>query len=175
MRWSQLAERFGGSFLQAWADSHFDEAPRVTVTVGPGPPPILVAPAPVLTVGAAGGRRPELLVAPSAVVRVAPEPRAAWDERGWRRTREGAAELYVGNYVVRRGRRPEAYRGHILVAGGLVTPYIADPPAEIRSHRKGPCFQLSNPPWFRVHWQRPATNVDDALLYVERVLHEALN
>ncbi len=75
----------------------------------------------------------------------------------------------------RRSREQLRFEGRILEAAHRVTPYIANPPVEIKRHPKGPCFRVSQAPWFQIHWRRAAANVDDALLYVERILDEAIN
>jgi hypothetical protein len=116
------------------------------------------------------------VIGPRPAIAIIPPPRAAWDERGWLERVNNRGRVYVGRYMVRsRSGQLLTFAGRITLRDGNVTPYIADPPPEIRRHRKGPCFQLTKAPWFRVHWHVPADNVDDALLYVERVLYEVLN
>lgn len=106
---------------------------------------------------------------------VAPPSRAAWDEHGWQALQSEDGTVYRGDYAVAaRDGAIRRFPGRIVQRRGAVTAYIADPPAAIKHHPKGPCFQLTQPPWFKVHWQRPATNVDDALLYVQKLLHEVL-
>ena len=181
MSWALFFERCFDTFLRALSEGT-GEGPRrsqVTVTVRPGPPPLLVVPADTdrtatRAVGVQTTPR-TLVVGPSEILRIEPPPRAAWDERGWRSTEAGGGLVYEGEYHVTRAGQPQRFTGRIVMKNGAVTPYIANPPTQIRRHPKGPCFQLSNAPWFRVHWYRPAANVDDALLYVERVLYEALN
>jgi hypothetical protein len=34
---------------------------------------------------------------------------------------------------------------------------------------------LLQAPWFQLNWHRGANNVDDAILYLEKVLDEAVN
>ena len=182
MFWSELqseCRRILADLIAQWRGQNATvPRPRVTFTVGPGLPPVVVTPAPVVVVAPLGAALPKVLpavVGPADIMSVAPLPRAAWDERGWTPTERSTATFYEGNYIVKRHGTPCRFRGRIVVQGTSVMAYIADPPSAIRRHPKGPCFQLSNPPWFRVHWHRPATNVDDALLYVEQVLDEALN
>ncbi len=112
-------------------------------------------------------------VEPSKTVTVTPPERGAWDERGWTRTINGGREIYEGYYTVATRR----FRGRIEVRGNRgrnVTVYIYNPPREIKNHPHGACFQLVGDDWFMLHWARPARNVDDAILYMERVLDEAL-
>lgn len=119
-------------------------------------------------------------IGPNPAVIVAPPPRSVWDERGWGVRRDPAGRVYEGRYRVKCGRSGTAQRrefsGWILEPPppGVIAAYVANPPAELRKHPKGACFQLAQPPWFRVHWTRPAQTVDDAVLYIERVLAEAL-
>jgi hypothetical protein len=116
-----------------------------------------------------------LVIGPQPSLRVEPMPRPVWDDLGWIERDTGSQRIYEGDYVVtHRGGRSH-FRGRIVERGATVAAYVADPPAAIKRHRKGPCFQLVEPPWFKVHWHRPARTVDDALLYVQRILHEVLN
>lgn len=112
-------------------------------------------------------------VKPVRAVTVQPPERGAWDERGWNRTTTGGSETYEGYYFV--GKRK--FRGRIEVngiRGQKVRAYIYDPPREVKKHRHGPCFQLVGDNWFHLHWSRPARNVDDAILYMERILDESI-
>jgi len=152
---------------------------QVMLTVRPSTP-IVVGPAPVVLVGPTDTElstvQGSTIIGPDAPTIVDPPARAAWDEQGWLESQQNNRRIYEGAYRVRRRSGAIAsYAGRIVLENGQITPYIADPPAQIKRHPKGACFQLTNPPWFRVHWHRPATNVDDALLYVERVLSEALH
>jgi hypothetical protein len=108
---------------------------------------------------------------------VGPAPRAVWNDRGWTMRFERSREVYEGFYSVtdRRSGQRRVFPGRIAVDGRHVVAYIADLPRAIKRHPKGACFMLTSAPWFRVHWHRPAQNADDALLYIERVLDEALN
>jgi hypothetical protein len=114
-----------------------------------------------------------ITVRPPELVTVTPPQRGAWDERGWTRTVGGRREIYEGFFTV--GTRQ--FRGRIETRnrGRNVEAYIYDPPREIKRHRHGACFQLVSDNWFYLHWSRPARNVDDAILYMERVLDESLN
>ncbi|MGC8959360.1 MAG: hypothetical protein ACP5OO_06180 [Chloroflexia bacterium] len=121
-------------------------------------------------------RGPPLVIEPSRPLAIGPRPRDAWEEQGWTRRRKDGTWVYEGYYRVwdRYGRQ-RRFPGQIIMRSGEVCPYIADPPAELRTHPKGPCFMLTQAPWFRVHWHRPARNADEAILYIEQVLAEALN
>jgi hypothetical protein len=157
------------------------------LVIGPTPtPPLVVAPAATepLVIAPAPGRRPLVVAArtPDPAV-VAPPPRAAWDERGWTMRQQDGARVYEGEYRIRdrRAGREQRFAGRMREARNGVTVYIADPPPEIRSHPKSSCFHLLAPPatgqptWFVLHWHRPAKDPDSALLYLEKVLDEAIN
>jgi len=140
--------------------------PRSKPAVRSGRRPVVIRPSACMVIGPS---------APAVIVE--PPPRAAWEDRGWEVRDEAGQACYSGSYRVadRRCGRRRRFAGTIIVRNQDVLAYIADPPAELRAHPKGPCFQLFRPPWFRVHWEHPARNVDDALLYVEQVLDEAVN
>jgi hypothetical protein len=146
------------------------------LVIGPTEP-ILVRPssAEALVIGAA--REAPVVVAPPRALTVEPPQRAAWDDRGWVKRTENGQEIYEGHYQIadHRSGHIRRFRGVIVVNRGEILPYIADPPAELRRHPKHPCFQLFRPPWFKMHWERAAGNVDDAILYIQRVLDEAIN
>jgi hypothetical protein len=116
---------------------------------------------------------PAVIVSPIQTVTVEPPPRGAWDERGWTVQVGNQRETYEGEYAVgnRRfhGRIEARNRGHNVIA------YIHNPPPEIKRHAHGACFQQIGNDWFLLHWARPARTVDDAILYMERVLDESLN
>ncbi|MEP6708366.1 MAG: hypothetical protein ABJC05_12645 [Pyrinomonadaceae bacterium] len=118
-----------------------------------------------------------ITIPPAGAERIEPPRRGAWDERGWTRRTNNGQEIYEGSYqlVERRTGRPRFFDGRITIHHRQVTAYIADPPAEIKRHPHGPCFQLHHAPWFQLHWRHPAQNPDDAILYMERVLDESLN
>ena len=124
------------------------------------------------------GRDTVLVIGPQNCVTVTPPPRPIWDDRGWTVRPHARGNVYTGEYRVRTATmaQPRRFAGCIVQPPwpGTIIAYVADPPPELRRHQKGACFQLTQPPWFLVHWQQPATTVDDALLYVERVLAEAL-
>jgi hypothetical protein len=136
--------------------------PRPTIVIRPSQA-FVVTPA---TVGVT-------TIAPSRAVTVAVPERGAWDERGWRRNTGGRSETYDGYYVV--GERQ--FRGRVEARNRRreISAFIYDPPREIRHHEHGACFQQVGNGWFILHWARPAGNVDDAILYMEKVLDESLH
>lgn len=125
-------------------------------------------------------KREAIKIIPSVAVTIKPPDRGAWDERGWTRRNDGGTETFEGFYQVHHRRREQVlrFRGRIQVSGWSsqkISVYILNPPPEVKNHRHGPCFQLLRDGWFNLHWSRPAKNVDDAILYMEKVLDESLN
>ncbi|MGI8467006.1 MAG: hypothetical protein ACR2N3_00970 [Pyrinomonadaceae bacterium] len=112
-----------------------------------------------------------IAVQPARAVTVAPPVRGAWDERGWSRNLNGERETYEGYFAV----GTHKFRGCIETRnrGRDITAYIYNPPREVKYHPHRACFQLVGDNWFHLHWSRPARNVDDAILYMERVLDES--
>lgn len=140
--------------------------------------PIVVKPSDSVVI--APEKRESIKVAPAVIMTIKPPKRGAWDERGWTRRNEGGTETFEGFFQVNHKRRGQLlrFRGRIQVSGWNgknISAYILNPPPEVKSHRHGPCFQLLRDGWFNLHWSRPARNVDDAILYMERVLDESLN
>lgn len=118
-----------------------------------------------------------VVVGPTAVAVIQPPARFAWDEKGWTVGPDGDAALYVGNYLVwnRDQNCWQSFAGRLIEDADGIAAYVCDPPASIKRHSKGRCFQLTRAPWFRVHWHTPPENIDAALLYVEQLLDECIN
>jgi hypothetical protein len=117
------------------------------------------------------------VIGPRPAQTVAPPPRFAWDEKRWRHKETGGRTEVSGPYRVfdRRQRAWREFAGHLISESGRVSAYIADPPAEMKGHRHGPCLQFVQHPWFRLHWSTEPRSLDDALLYMERMLDESIN
>lgn len=182
MFWSELASECGrvvSNLVAQWRGQRAAvRRVQVMPTVGPPNPPLMVYPNPVIQIAppdveCAASMR--VIVGPGVVIPIRPPTRAVWDERGWRATTTSTSTIYEGEYITNVYGTTRRFSGRIVERGKSIATYIADPPSAIRDHPKGQCFQLATPPWFRVHWHRAATNVDDALLYVEQILDEALN
>ena len=153
-------------------------------TIGPAPEPIAIAPVarmegpatvirPQQFTTVRASTEPAAVVKPARAISVEPPRRGAWAERGWIVRDENRKRVYEGDYHAGLLR----FRGRIEAdEKGKITAYIHNPPAEIKKHRVGPCFQQCGigTAWFVLHWRRPARNVDEAILYVERVLAEAV-
>lgn len=112
-------------------------------------------------------------ITPSKTAYVKPPQRGAWDERGWTKQMVGKNETYSGFYQV--GNRK--YQGRIEIGRWAkgIRMYIHNPPPQIKKHKHGACFQLVKDGWFVLHWSKAARNVDDAILYMEKVLDESLS
>lgn len=165
--------------------------PAVPIVVGPTPAVVIgphrtasadmvpsVRPGPALRGPFRSGPEAGAIVqvGPRTPQRIAPPARSFWDERGWTCRPQNGSMVYEGHYRVldRRLGQPQHFAGRVVVRHGSIVPYIADPPAAIRHHPKGPCFSRAEAPWFHLHWRRPAQNVDDTILYMEKILDEAL-
>lgn len=118
----------------------------------------------------------EITIGPGVLV-TTDSNRPMWEEKGWQQTIEQGSAAYAGHYAVldelhKNWRR---FQGVVVMEAGIAQPYIEDPPPEIRHHPKGPCFMLcaGSTSWFKLHWNTPAQHVDEAILYVERVLYES--
>lgn len=116
-------------------------------------------------------------IRPGTVARVAPPARAYWDERGWQRERSHAGVVYRGQYFVTsvRTRQKRHFPGRIEVTGRDVLAYLQSPPDEIARHPKWICFRHVRRDEYRLHWHRPAEHPDEAILYIEQILSEAIN
>lgn len=118
-----------------------------------------------------------MVIGPASAVTIEAPARQAWDEKRWRRIVEGDDVRVVGAYRVfdRRQGIWREFDGEVRQQGRRITTYIANPPIELKTHRHGSCLMLVEPPWFLLHWERRPSTIDDALLYMERLLDEAIN
>src|SRR5207244_1554669 len=94
--------------------------------------------------------------------------RGAWEDKNW--VQKG--HEWFGQFSIRL-KRTGAWRlfnGRIAMEGGAAQPYIENPPKEIKKHPRGGCFHLWQGNWFKVNWAVAATDVDNAILYIEKVL-----
>jgi hypothetical protein len=108
---------------------------------------------------------------------IGPQPRGVWNEQGWNCSRLGNRHVYEGFFRATNLQAGQHFRfeGRIIAERGEFLTYIANPPPGIRHHPKGACFAAETPPWFRLHWHHAPQNVDEAILYMEKVLSEVLN
>jgi len=140
--------------------------PHLVVTIQPSSPEVqTLRPNPAQT------------VTPSITRNLDRPKRAAWDDRGWTRQTEDRRTIYMGFYQVEDRKRGERRRfaGRIEQTRWQLIPYIASPPAEVQKHPKWACFTPSNNPWYRIHWFRSPKNIEDCILYIERILDESIN
>jgi len=117
------------------------------------------------------------VIGPSPDLVVAAPARFAWDEKRWQHKQVGDRVEFTGRYRVfdQQTRTWREFQGYISHLGRDIATYIADPPVEMKQHPHGACLQLTTAPWFRLHWNRHPATVDDALIYMERMLDESLN
>lgn len=145
---------------------------------GESNPPVVVGPTTARTVIQPSREAiPRVVIAPTPRTRIDRVQRPVWEEKGWTSSRKDGSTVYEGFFeaVQRRESRPRRFAGLIRHDSDGFAAYIADPPPEIRKHPKGPCFALTQPPWFLMHWRRSPRDVDSAILYIETVLDESLN
>lgn len=140
--------------------------PNRPIVVGPSYSPDIIV-----------GPKSPVLVEPSQSIRIQPPARGAWQEKGWAIQHNTGQDIYRGYYIVKdwNSNQSRSYPGRIDVSRRNIQSFIANPPAAIRSHPKGACFSLISEGWFQIHWHRSPHNVDDAILYIERILDEVLN
>lgn len=112
---------------------------------------------------------------PATVVETPNRP--YWDEKGWTCVTENGRRQYLGVYrVLDRNRRVElTFPGRVIEERDRVHAYISKPPAQCRQHAKWPCFSHQGEGIYRLEWYRAASNPDEAILYFERILDEAVN
>jgi hypothetical protein len=129
------------------------------------------------------GPRPQVVkpalqvIGPKPTATVEAPPRFAWDEKRWHRTITDDIVEVMGRYRVhdRQRRQWREFDGYVTQRGREIAAYIADPPAEMKQHRHGPCLQMIKAPWFRLHWRREPKDLDAAVLYLEQMLDESIN
>jgi hypothetical protein len=97
----------------------------------------------------------------------------------WEARQQPGSTVYEGFFVARdrSGRIAVKAPGRIVEWPALPTDvYIQRPPAGIRNHRHGSCFQLIDPAteWFKLHWEHPATDFESSVFHMEEILAEAL-
>lgn len=128
--------------------------------------PIVIGPA----------ERKPILIGPQDSLRIIPPRRGAWEEKGWRKHQRAGFEVYTGQFSARKNDRSVRCRfpGRIEIQRSGIAVFVQDPPEGIRTHPKSACFAYLQDGWFQLHWHLSPKNVDDALLYMERILAESL-
>lgn len=102
------------------------------------------------------------------------------EPRDWRVEQTGNAKTFKGNFLVydQNGSIHHRVQGQIIEWKRLpAVVYIYNPPEFVKNHRHGSCLQLLRPgeSWFKLHFDKPATDFASAYTYVERFLTEAYN
>jgi hypothetical protein len=98
----------------------------------------------------------------------------------WMVERSQGAKILTGEFLVfdRRGRVRFRFPGRIVERTWMPAEvYIYNPPSFAKRHRHGRCLQLLHPNdrWYKLHFERPATDFQSAYSYVEYFLTEAYN
>lgn len=102
------------------------------------------------------------------------------EPKDWRFEQKDNFRTFKGNFLVydRNGGIRHRVLGQIIEWERLPAQvYIYDPPQFVKNHRHGSCLQLLRPneKWFKLHFDRPATDFATAYTYVEHFLTEAYN
>jgi hypothetical protein len=97
----------------------------------------------------------------------------------WTVAQRGNSLVYCGYYVVLSPEGQVLLRvfGEVIARPGKpLDVLIYDPPAGIRNHEHGSCFQLLLPrsAWFKLHWHEPPMRSGEAQAYVEGILAECV-
>ncbi len=98
----------------------------------------------------------------------------------WQTVQNESSITFTGFFLVydRRGKIKLRIQGHIVEWKRLPAQiYLYNPPEFIKHHRHGSCLQLLRPndSWFKLHFEKPATDFASAYTYVEHFLTEAYN
>lgn len=87
---------------------------------------------------------------------------------------------YSGRFLIhdKRGKIRSHVQGRIVLRYlNFAEVYLYDPPRFVLKHKHGRCMQLLTPNdrWFKLHFDKPASNFSEAYTYVEHMLAEAYN
>lgn len=98
----------------------------------------------------------------------------------WSHDHVNGYETFSGNFLVhdRLGKIRLQVTGWIIQRNAQVAEvYLFDPPKFVMGHKHGRCMQLLTPNdrWFKLHFDKPASNFVEAYTYVEHLLTEAYN
>ena len=98
----------------------------------------------------------------------------------WRCKRINGHITYLGRFLIhnRWGLIRSGVLGMIVERdANLAEVYLYDPPRFVLKHKHGRCMQLLTPnaKWFKLHFDKPASNFPEAYTYVEHMLAEAYN
>ncbi len=123
-------------------------------------------------------KQERIIIRPRSPIVVRPKPRPYWDECGWSiKIDKNGSLYYLGNYcIVDKHKSQEfVFNGMVAFDGQTATPYILNPPQALTDHKDWKCFNRDTGDWFRLHWEKPTTDVDTAILWMEKILGEALS
>ncbi len=96
----------------------------------------------------------------------------------WTVERNGTQTSFAGRFLIfdRRGVVKSFVHGRIIQRDRRQADvYLYDPPEFTKKHRHGRCMQLLSPAdkWFKLHFEKPASDFAAAYTYVEHFLTEA--
>lgn len=96
----------------------------------------------------------------------------------WQVEQNGSSTVFKGCFPVfdRTGRIKLQVSGQVVEWRGLPAQvYLYNPPEFIKQHQHGRCLQLLRPNdnWFKLHFDKPATDFASAYNYVAQFLAEA--
>lgn len=102
------------------------------------------------------------------------------EPRDWQVERNGNSATFTGSFLVYDRAGYVRYRVYGRIVEWRRLPaqvYLYDPPEFIRRHQHSSCLQLLRPGdrWFKLHFEKPATDFASAYTYVEHFLTEAYN
>lgn len=155
------------------------------------PPPPIMQPAvrAPLTITPRLARREDIItIVPGhhTIPVIVPAFHPVWQERGWKMSESNGAVIYEGAFQVfdEKAGRTRTFPGVIFEAKGReLDVRVQEIPPELYAstgtHPKRFCFRpidpIKPPVWFQLHWNIPAKDVSSAILYLEKVLYEAIN
>lgn len=98
----------------------------------------------------------------------------------WRYEHIAGCATFSGNFLIhdRWGMIRSHVPGRIVLRDTrFAEVYLYDPPRFVLGHKHGRCMQLLTPNdrWFKLHFDKPASNFAEAYTYVEYLLTEAYN
>jgi hypothetical protein len=94
----------------------------------------------------------------------------------WRAYPKGKTTIHTGFFPLyeANGTLITGIAGRIVEWPGLGSEvFIFNPPVKIRKLSKGPCLQLIHPngSWFKVHWNQPPHNFEEAIAYMDGLIN----
>lgn len=139
--------------------------------------PILITPRTRDTI-VASHREPVVVVSKQREAVAARPITSLWERNGWTRQDGRRGTVYTGEFRATRARSGarQLFAGRIEQLGGHCQAYVRHPPPSLLAeHPKRLCFHALDQGWFHMNWWHGTSCVDETIVYVEKVLAEALN